>query len=241
MSTVALILAGGIGSRTGQSIPKQFLTVNDRPIIIYTLEAFQNHPEVDDIAVVCLKGWETVLKAYASQFNITKLKYIIPGGTSNLDSTKNGISELEKHYQPDDIVLIQDGNRPLTSADIISNCIVTTRKYGQATPVLPARSSYCISEDGISSSKEISRKNLYFAHTPGGFFLQKILDIFRRAEAAGITESISAHTLIQALGEKIYFYPSSAKNFKITTVEDIEIFKAILDSEKPTNLKKVST
>ena len=119
---IALIIAGGVGARMHQSIPKQFLTVDERPVIVYTLEAFQNHPDIDAIAVVCIEGWENVLSAYASQFNITKLKHIIPGGKNGQDSIRNGVYELEKHYSPDDVVLIHDAIRPMVSPEIISDC-----------------------------------------------------------------------------------------------------------------------
>lgn len=113
MANIALLIAGGSGNRMGQSIPKQFLTVNERPVIVYTLEAFQKHPEIDEIAVVCIEGWQAVLQAYANQFNITKLKYIVPGGKNGQDSIRNGVYELEKHHNADDIVLIHDAIRPM--------------------------------------------------------------------------------------------------------------------------------
>lgn len=128
MANIALLIAGGSGNRMGQSIPKQFLTVNERPVIVYTLEAFQKHPEIDEIAVVCIEGWQAVLQAYANQFNITKLKYIVPGGKNGQDSIRNGVYELEKHHNADDIVLIHDAIRPMVSADIISDCIRVTRE-----------------------------------------------------------------------------------------------------------------
>jgi len=106
MSNIALIIAGGTGNRMHQDIPKQFITVNERPVIVYTLEAFEKHPEIDAIAVVCIEGWEHVLWAYAKQFNITKLEYIIPGGDCGQASIRNGVYELEKHFSKDDIVLI---------------------------------------------------------------------------------------------------------------------------------------
>ena len=106
MANIALIIAGGSGARMHQNIPKQFLTINERPVIIYTLEAFQKHADIDAIAVVCINGWEPVLLAYANQFNITKLNYIIPGGETGQESIYNGICELKKYYSDDDIVLI---------------------------------------------------------------------------------------------------------------------------------------
>lgn len=123
---IAVIIAGGSGQRMHQNIPKQFLTVNEKPVIIYTLQAFQNHPDIDVIAVVCIAGWEHVLQAYADQFDITKLKYIIPGGKNGQDSIRNGVYELEKHYSANDIVLIHDAIRPMVSNEIISDCIVKT-------------------------------------------------------------------------------------------------------------------
>ena len=117
MATIALLIAGGSGNRMHQDIPKQFLTVNEKPVIVYTLEAFQNHPEIDVIAVVCISGWEQVLRAYANQFNIKKLRYVVSGGRNGQDSIRNGVFELEKHFVPNDIVLIHDAIRPMVSAE----------------------------------------------------------------------------------------------------------------------------
>lgn len=119
---IALLTAAGSGTRMGQDIPKQFMTIDDCPVIIYTMRPFQEHPDIDAIAVVCLDGWEKTLKAYANQFGITKLKYIFPGGASNQGSIHNGLVGLkEAGCSDEDIVLIQDGVRPLVSEDIITN------------------------------------------------------------------------------------------------------------------------
>ena len=117
---IALLIAGGKGVRMNQDIPKQFLNINDKPVIIYTLEAFQKHPEIDEIAVVCLEGWQEILWAYARQFNISKLKWVVDGGLCGQESIRNGVYELEKHYEDDDIVLIHDGIRPNVSQEIFS-------------------------------------------------------------------------------------------------------------------------
>ena len=133
MANIALLTAAGSGTRMGQDIPKQFMTIDDCPVIIYTMLPFQEHPKIDAIAVVCLDGWEKTLKAYANQFGITKLKYIFPGGVSNQDSIHNGLVGLrEAGCSDDDIVLIQDGVRPLVSEDIITKNIDVTNKYGYA-------------------------------------------------------------------------------------------------------------
>ena len=127
MSNIALLIAGGSGNRMHQDIPKQFITVNERPVIVYTLEAFENHPEIDAIAVVCIEGWEQVLWAYSKQFNITKLKYVVCGGKNGQDSIRNGVMELEKHYDSNDLVLIHDAIRPMVSEEIITDNIRVRR------------------------------------------------------------------------------------------------------------------
>ena len=137
MSNIALIIAGGSGNRMHQDIPKQFLTVNEKPVIVYTLEAFQNHPEIDAIAVVCIAGWEQVLRAYAKQFNITKLKHVIPGGENGQGSIRNGVYALEKEYDAKDLVLIHDAIRPMVSAEIISDNIRVALEKGNAITVIP--------------------------------------------------------------------------------------------------------
>ena len=178
---IALIIAGGSGARMHQDIPKQFLTVNEKPVIVYTLEAFQNHAEIDQIAVVCIKGWEQVLRAYANQFNITKLKYIIPGGKNGQDSIRNGVFELEKHGQKDDLVLIHDAIRPMVSPEIISDCIVKTKQYGCAIATIPCAEAMVQTQDGNVSIGSYPRENLKRTQTPQGFPLGKICDLHRKA------------------------------------------------------------
>ena len=220
-----------------QDIPKQFLTINDRPVIIYTLENFQKHPDIDVIAVVCLKNWEQILKAYAEQFNITKLKHIIPGGETGQESIRNGLFALEKIYKEDDIVIIHDGNRPLISADVISDNIVTVQNHGCAIAAIPCTEAILKTEDGMVAIDSYERKTLRRTQTPHGFFLKNICDLHRRAIEAGITNSVASCTLAFDLGEKVYFSAGSEKNIKLTTVEDIEIFKALLLSTKTEWLK----
>lgn len=228
MANLALIIAGGSGARMHQSIPKQFLSVNERPVIIYTLEAFQNHADIDAIAVVCIEGWEQVLWAYAKQFDINKLKYVVPGGKNGQDSIRNGVFELEKYYDPEDIVLIHDSIRPMVSADIISDCIVKTKKFGCAIATIPCAEAMLQTEDGLSSTGSYPRDHLKRTQTPQGFPLGKICDLHRRALERGITNSVASCTLMIEMGEQVHFSMGSEKNIKLTTVDDIDIFKALL-------------
>ena len=237
MSNIALLIAGGSGNRMHQDIPKQFITVNERPVIVYTLEAFEHHPEIDAIAVVCIEGWEQVLWAYAKQFNITKLKYVVPGGENGQDSIRNGVMELEKHYKADDFVLIHDAIRPMVSAEIISDNIRVAREYGNAITVIPCAEAMMQTEDGVVSVGSYPRDRLKRTQTPQAFRIGDICDLHRRALYAGITNSVASCTLKIEMGEQVYFSAGSEKNIKLTTVEDIDIFKALLAAKRSDWLK----
>lgn len=237
MSNVALLIAGGSGNRMHQDIPKQFITVNERPVIVYTLEAFERHPEIDAIAVVCIEGWEQVLWAYAKQFNITKLKYVVQGGVNGQDSIRNGVFELEKNFSPDDIVLIHDAIRPMVSAEIISDNIRVAIEHGNAITVIPCAEAMLQTEDGVVSSGSYPRDRLKRTQTPHAFHIGDICDLHRRALEAGITNSVASCTLMIEMGEQVYFSSGSEKNIKLTTVEDIDIFKALLAAKRSDWLK----
>lgn len=237
MKTIALLIAGGAGNRMHQDIPKQFITVNERPVIIYTLEAFEAHPEIDAIAVVCIEGWDQVLWAYAKQFNIKKLKYVVPGGKNGQDSIRNGVFELEKHYNPEDLVLIHDAIRPMVSAEIISDNIRVAREYGNAITVIPCAEAMLQTEDGITSVGSYPRNQLKRTQTPQAFRIGDICDLHRKALEAGITNSVASCTLMIEMGKQVYFSVGSEKNIKLTTVEDIDIFKALLAAKRSDWLK----
>ena len=237
MAVVAMLTAGGLGSRMHQDIPKQFLTVNERPVIVYTLEAFEKHPEIDAIAVVCIDGWQNVLEAYAQQFNISKLKYIVHGGQTGQESIKNGLFEIEKHCAPDDIVMIHDGNRPLLPPEVISDSLRVIRKYGNAVAVIPCAEVIMETEDGLISTKTHERRHLSRTQTPHSFYLRDVCALYRRADEAGITNAAAACQIMEELGEHVYFSIGSEKNLKLTTLDDIDIFKALLKTERSSWLK----
>lgn len=225
---IALIIAGGRGDRMKTEIPKQFLTVNEKPVIIYALEAFEKHADIDAIAVVCIEGWADILTAYAKQYGITKLKHIIPGGENGQASIRNGVFELEKHYAQDDLVLVHDAIRPMVSQDIISDGIATATQYGSAVTVIPCQEAMLETPDGISSADAIPRSQLRRTQTPQTFPIGTLADAHREALKHGITNSIASCTLMVELGRPVYFSHGSEKNIKLTTPDDLDIFRALL-------------
>lgn len=229
---IALLIAGGSGRRMGQEIPKQFLNVYDKPVIIYTLEAFQRHPSVDEIAVVCLQDWQNVLEIYAKQFEITKLKSIVPGGKNGQDSIRNGLFALEKKHSKDDIVLVHDAIRPMISEDIITDCIRVTRECGNAITVIPCAEAMLTTDDQKSSDGIFARDHLKRTQTPQGFHLGEICDVHKEALEKGVLNSVASCTLMIEMGRKVFFSHGSEKNVKLTTVEDLDIFKALLVSKR---------
>ena len=235
---IAMIKAGCKCVRTHQDIPKQFLSIHDRPVIVYTMQAFQKHPEIDAILVVCIDGWQEILWAYARQFNITKMRWVTAGGENGQQSIHNGLVELEKYCELSDLVLIHDAIRPNVSQEIISNCIAECRLHGSAITVIPCAEAMLLrNENPNSSSKVISRDLLARTQTPQAFPLQKIVWAHEEAKKREITNSTASCTLMVELGEEVHFCPGSEKNIKITTTEDLEIFKALLMARKDDWLK----
>lgn len=232
MSNIALIIAGGVGERMKQDIPKQFINVYDKPIIVYTMEAFQRHPDIDYIEVVCLDGWHDVLKAYARQFGISKLENVVSGGVNGQDSIRNGLYDIQLRHKKDDIILIHDAIRPMVSADVISRNIQICQQYGNAITVVPCTAAMLKTYNSLSSEAQVPRDNLKITQTPQTFYLQDILEAHKEALEKGITNSVASCTMYIELGKKLYMSVGSEKNLKLTTSEDIEIFKALLNARK---------
>lgn len=229
---IALIIAGGSGQRMNQDIPKQFLNVNDKPVIIYTLEAFQRHPNIDKIEVVCLDGWQEILRAYCKQFGISKLANVVEGGENGQSSIRNGLWDLKEMYDENDLVLIHDAIRPMVSEEIISDAIRVCKKYGNSISVIPCAEAMLKTEDGVSSIEQIPRDNLKRTQTPQTFVLKDIVAAHEEALEKGITNSVASCTLYIELGKKLYFSAGSEKNIKLTTPDDIDIFKSLLVTRK---------
>ncbi|MBQ9686691.1 MAG: 2-C-methyl-D-erythritol 4-phosphate cytidylyltransferase [Oscillospiraceae bacterium] len=235
---VALLTAAGTGTRMGQDIPKQFMHVDNKPLIIHTMEAFQTHPAIDAIIVVTLSAWTAVVQAYANQFNITKLNWVVPGGATGQESINNGLLELAKHLSPDDIVMIHDGNRCMVSSEIISDSLATFHEKGSAVAAIPCvEAVFRSNDDGKSSDISIPREQLFRTQTPHTYSLEKLLWAHEEASKRGISNTAASCTLMQLLGETVFFSKGSETNLKITTVDDMLIYEALLHTKKQSWLK----
>ena len=235
---IALLTAAGSGTRMHQDIPKQFLHVDNKPVIIHTMEAFQRHPSIDAIIVVTIDSWSEVVWAYAKQFNIDKLKWVVPGGSTGQESIHNGLVTLANAgIEEDIVVMIHDGNRPLVTSEIISDSLATFKKYGSAVAVIPCTEVVFESEDGFSSCVSTEREKLFRTQTPHTYRLNELLEAHKEAAERGIEGTAASCMLMKELGKMTYFSKGSEENIKITTVDDLMIFKALLHTKKDTWLK----
>ena len=237
---IAIIIAGGVGSRVGQGIPKQFIHVYDKPILIYTLEAFEKHPLIDAIEVVCIEGWQEALSAYARQFKIRKLKWIINGGSSGQESIRNGVYNLEGKCSKDDVIIIHDGIRPLVDSEVLTDVILKCKKYGNAVSSLPYNEQIFIIENEESTVKYIPRETLRRVSTPQAYFYSKLNSCYHKAfeQNIGIGPSSYTNTMMVDLGERLYFASGSDRNIKITTKDDLELFKGFISQERLNHIRE---
>jgi 2-C-methyl-D-erythritol 4-phosphate cytidylyltransferase len=202
--------------------------VDDKPIIIYTMEAFQNHPSIDAIIVVTIDSWSDVLWAYAKQFGITKLKWVVPGGDSGQESIRKGLDVLKRELSDEDVVLVHDGNRPLVSSQIISDSLATFSKYGSAVAAIPCTEVVFESDDGLTSMVSTERERLLRTQTPHTYRIGDLYGAHLEAQSRGLTNTAASCMLMKELGRMTYFSKGSEENLKITTPEDLKIFKALL-------------
>lgn len=233
---IAVIIAGGVGNRMGQSIPKQFINVYEKPILMYTLEGFQNHPMVDAIEVVCIDGWENVVWAYAKQYNIDKLKWITKGGVSGQESIRNGVYNLEGVASQEDIVIIHDGIRPLVDAEVLTDVINKAQQFGNAVSSMPYYEQIFVvsEEDENTTTQFIPRETLRRVATPQAYQFGLLDEKYHEAfeKEIGIYGSHYTNTMMVELGVRLNFAAGSDKNIKLTTKDDLDIFKGYLVRKK---------
>lgn len=224
---IALIMAGGLGQTLLQDIPKQFLNVYDKPIIIYALEVFQKHSQIDMIVISCLDGWQEMCKAYARQFGITKLKAVVTGGPDGQTSAVNGLMEMEPYCGKDDIVVIHDAIRPMVTEEIITDCIRVCMKNGCGVAAVRCQEPVIRSLDGVKGLETFERYEMMRTQTPQAYHYGELRKIYDEAREKKIQFGIHVNTLLTSLGREVYFSKGSDKNLKILTLDDLDIFKAL--------------
>ena len=229
--TVAVILAGGKSVRNHQNIPNQFISILGKPVIVYCLEAYQNHPAVDDIYIVCLRGWEEIVRAYAEEYHITKLRGLLPGSSSGILSTKNGLDFVQEHYQPEDIIIFQEATRPMVRVEMISKLLQSCAVNGSANICQSMRDYVQFTvTDGVASY--VDRDTVVDLQSPEAYRLSVIASVFQAAQERHhpLTESCCV-MLMYNLGFPINFIEGSINNIKIVRQEDIAIFTSLLRQE----------
>lgn len=224
-----IIIAGGVGSRLGAKVPKQFVEVLGKPIIVYTMELFQNHPEIDGIELVCVDGYQEHLKDITEKYGITKLLKIVKGGSEYERSIMNGVAGLKGIATPDDIVMIHWAASPFLSEEIITDNIRVCKEKGNA---ITASYSYLLygSNDGDCAKKNINRDTFMTLSAPQSFLYKVITDIYKQVEEKNMFSYVEAHTpaFMTELGIPLYFSKGSHTNIKITEKEDVELFLGYL-------------
>ena len=224
---IALIFAGGTGVRmNNKGKPKQFLELHGKPIIIYTLEAFEHHPEIDKIVVVCLESYIGELKKSIKKFDLNKITEIVPGGNSGFESIFIGLTALEGTCADDDIVLLNDGVRPLIDEQLISENINCAKQNGNAITTVSVIEGIIISKDGVMVDEYPDRNLMYATKAPQSYKYRMIYDLYKRARRDGFVSVESAH-LCRHYGAKLYMVKGSYNNIKITTPMDYYIFRAL--------------
>ena len=231
---IALLLAGGKSSRMNTSRPKQYLEVNGETVLKHTMRAFQQHPLIQDIYVVCAREWEETVLDEAQSGQITKFRHAIIGGNTSYQSLMNGIAYLLQEVKDtDSIVLVHDAVRPLVSQDIISRNIAVCLTHGNAITAVRSQESFLVSEDGSSSNSYIPRENMLRAQTPHTFPLKTLKEMMEAAEEKGITQSQSLFTLANELGfTPLHIAQGDIMNFKLTYPNDILIYQALKTLEE---------
>lgn len=235
----AMIFAGGIGARMKSlDIPKQFIDVDGKPIIIRTLEHFSKHPEVDTIVISCIPDKIDYLWGLIKEHRIEKVQNIVGGGANGHQSIHNGLVAVEEISKPEDVVLICDGVRPMLSQKLISDCIETAREFETAVPVTPSIDSVLESPDGQTCCKSLPRKEMFITQAPQGYTMKKIMWAHDEAEKRGITNPISSSELLIELGETVRIFQGIRENIKVTTPEDLQTLRSYFYYESFKNFAK---
>lgn len=236
---IAAIFAGGIGSRMGiDELPKQFLEINNKPIIIHTLEYFEEHEDIDAIYIACVKDWIEYLQELLERFNITKVKSVVPGGVSAMDTQYLLLNEIKKHEPEDSVVLMHDGVRPFITKDVISNNIECAIKNGNAVTSISCNETILVSESGETVSSVPVRRETFTGQAPQTFILKDILDAHNevRKTNPNYTDIVDSCSMFIYLNRKIFLVEGNRGNIKITNPVDVYILQGLMKYRTDTKI-----
>ena len=241
MSCVAMILAAGPETVREANLPKPFVNVFDKPVLMYTLEVFERHPQVDAVELICLKGWTEIARAFAKQYNISKLQWITEGGDTIQKTIYNGLERLKGELGPEDLVIIHDGIRPLLEESVLTDVIQVAAEKGNAVSSMPNNEQVFVvnMEDPKTTKQFIPRETIRRVTTPQAYRYGEVAEAYEYAfrNGIGISGASYADTLFADLRKRLYFCAGSDKNIKLNTEEDLEIFEAYLKRDKDLWLK----
>ncbi len=234
---IAVIFAGGTGQRmNSKTKPKQFLELHGKPILVYTLEQFQQHDEIDGIVLVSIAGWIDYCKQLIDIYHLNKVASVVAGGSTGQESIYNGLCKSKELYPEDSIVLIHDGVRPLVDRDTISRAIACVKEHGSAITVSPAIETIVIKQDNCKVEQILDRSCCQHAKAPQCFLLKNILDAHNRAKREEKNDFIDSAYLMQHYGYELHTVEGTTENIKITTPSDFFMFRAIVDARESSEI-----
>jgi 2-C-methyl-D-erythritol 4-phosphate cytidylyltransferase len=230
---IVLIFAGGSGSRMNtHAKPKQFLQLYGKEIIIHTIEHFEKHPDIDAIVVVCIESWMPFFKTLLEKFNISKVRWIVPGGVNGQESIYNGLSAIRDSCPDDAVVFIHDGVRPLITQELISSCIQSVRQHGSAITAAPAIETVIALDEKREITAITDRSKSYHAKAPQCFKMGDIWQCHQQAKKDGLVNIIDSASLMMHYGHKLYAVQCAYENIKITTPSDFYTFRALYEAKE---------
>lgn len=228
MKNYVILLAGGVGRRMGYDIPKQFIQVKGKPIIVHTIERFQNHPEIEAVVVVCVKDWEDYIRELIGKYALTKVKWITEGGSTGHDSIRNGVFFLKDKINAEDYIIIHDAVRPILPKKSIDEVLRVAHEYGNASSSTVCHPPIVYTEDGISSIKDINREHIMLTASPQAYNYALALKCYVQAEKENKHDYTFTSSLLIACGERVYFAKGTTSNIKVTQKEDLALVEALL-------------
>jgi len=228
MKNYVVLLAGGVGKRMGGDIPKQFMEVDGKPIIVYSIENFQKNPQIEKILVVCVKDWIDHLRELIAKYALTKIEWIVEGGNTGHDSIRNGVFFLKDKIDADDFIIVHDAVRPILPQKAIDEVLRVAHENGNASSSIVCHPPIVYTEDGKSGITDIDREHVMLTASPQVYKYSLALKCYEKAEKENKHDFTFTSSLLIHYGERVYFAKGTTSNIKVTKKEDLALFGALL-------------